>query len=336
MAEKSFRKIILKPVADDEGTRLDVFISGGLNISRSFAKKLVEDGCISAGKAQVKPSFKVVPGEPIEVRMPAPSECPISPENIPLDVLYEDSSIIVVNKPAGMVVHPAAGHRSGTLVNALLAHCKDLSGIGGELRAGIVHRLDIGTSGVMVSAKSDYAHRSLSEQFKARTVNKEYMALVVGKMKSDSGAFDAALGRSVRDRKKFSAKTKKARSALTEWKVLERFGSDATLVSIRLRTGRTHQIRVHFSEAGHPLIGDSTYGGSKIANRISISSARLLAEKLKRPALHALSLAFTHPLSGEVMKFSAKPPFDLYSLIKGLKKIYERPRVSAASGGKKR
>lgn len=306
----------LKLIVDarSDGDRIDLFISEKTDLSRSFAQKLIEAGNVLVNSKKIKSAAKVAEGSVVEIIVPPPAEPRAKAEKIPLDVLYEDSHIIVVNKPAGMVVHPACGHYSGTLVNALLAHCKDLSGIGGELRAGIVHRLDAGTSGVMVIAKSDEAHKDLSDQFKARDVEKEYIAVIVGSPKMDSGSFDSAIGRSVRDRKKFSAKTRKGRNALTFWTVTERLG-EVSVVSVRIKTGRTHQIRVHFSEANMPLVGDATYGGKRKAGAIKNKLVQADAAKFERPALHSAHLRFTHPITKEEIEFKAPVPKDMKSLI---------------------
>lgn len=284
--------------------RLDVYITNiRPQMTRSQAKRLIENGYVSvegivckkpsrAVKGDVKVSLEVMPAKP----------CHVQAENIPLEILYEDEDIAVVNKPAGMVTHPAGGNYSGTLVNALLYHCKGLSGIGGELRPGIVHRLDKGTSGVMVVAKNDFAHANLSAQFKARTVEKRYYALVHGKVPKEEGIIDLPIGRHISNRKKMSVKTRKGRIAETRYKVIKRFGESATFLDIRLMTGRTHQIRVHFSHIGHPLVGDDVYGRAK-------------ALKFSRPALHAYKIVFEHPRSEERMEFNSPIPPDIEQLL---------------------
>lgn len=307
----------LTKVADEtSGVRLDVFVKDSLSgVSRSRAKALIDDGCVLVNGVRPKAAKILSAGDLVEVNIPPLSEPSARPENIPLDVVYEDCDIIVVNKPAGMVVHPAAGHPNGTLVNALLYHCKDLSGIGGELKPGIVHRLDLGTSGAIIAAKNDETHRNLTQQFKARTAQKIYLALVFGSMRADSGRFDSSIGRSLGDRKKMSARTKKGRTALTEWKVLKRFGTALSWLEIHLRTGRMHQIRVHFSESGHPLVGDPVYGGR---HRVASTLGESVASQIKnfpRPVLHAFRLEITHPKTGERMKFEAPIPDDIKSLL---------------------
>jgi len=305
------------------GGRLDSFLASRLSgLTRSQAKRLIETERVTVDAYVAKPSHIVRAGERITVRIPPPVAPSAVPQEIPLDVIHEDSDIIVVNKPVGMVVHPAAGHPDGTLVNALLAHCKDLSGVGGELKAGIVHRLDIGTSGAIVAAKNDAAHIGLQKQFKARTVGKAYCALVMGSMREESGVFDSSLGRHRTKRQRISSHTRKGRTALTEWRALERFGTQLTWVGIDLKTGRTHQIRVHFAEAGHPLVGDPLYGGERKLRRITDARVRRILEGFDRPALHAWRLSIDHPGTGERMEFQAPLPDDLKNLLDGLRKLY--------------
>jgi len=300
------------------GLRLDVFVVSILkDMSRAHAQRLIRDGFVLVGGQSAKSSLTVKDGSLVSITIPAPKSLIIIPEQIPLSILYEDSDLIVINKSADMVVHPAAGHSSGTLVNAILAHCKDLSGIGGEMKPGIVHRLDRGTSGVMVVAKNDKAHNELARQFKDRTVKKIYTALTYGVIKSDSGVIETPIGRSIKDRKKFSTRTRKGRIAVTQWNVIKRFGNDLTLLEIKLHTGRTHQIRVHFSETGHPLVGDSVYGGTRQIKRISKDRQYAVASFL-RPALHSKRLGFHHPQTGKWMEFEAPLPLDLGDLLNKL------------------
>lgn len=310
----------LKADAAHAGMRLDAFVAALVpGLSRSQAKRLIEEGRVRVGNASAKASRTLGAGDRVVVDVPPPSTPSAAPEAIPLDVLYEDRDLIVINKPAGMVVHPAAGHPGGTLVNALLAHCGDLSGIGGELKAGIVHRLDRGTSGCIVAAKNDAAHQALAAQFKARTTSKTYLALVFGSMRAERGAFDQPIGRSTGDRKRMSAKTRKGRASLTEWRVAERVGKELSWLEIRLHTGRMHQIRVHFAEAGHPLVGDPVYGGVKKAKRLPPGLVREIAERFPRPALHAWKLAIDHPRTSERMEFIAPLPADIEGLLDDLK-----------------
>ncbi|MBN1282818.1 MAG: RluA family pseudouridine synthase [Proteobacteria bacterium] len=314
-----------KLIADkaDAGARLDAFVAAHVpGLTRSQAKRLIDEGLVEVGGNAAKPSHEVREGEEIEVSVPSPVEPSAIPQDIPLDIIFEDADIIVVNKPAGLVVHPAAGHPDGTLVNALLAHCSDLSGVGGELKAGIVHRLDVGTSGAIVAAKNDAAHVALQKQFQARTVEKIYCALALGAMNGDRGSFDSALGRHRTERKRISSHTRKGREALTEWRAMERFGTQLTWVEINLKTGRTHQIRAHFAEAGHALVGDPLYGGERKLMRIIDAKARGLVAALDRPALHSWKLAIDHPRTGERMQFVAPLPRDIKELLENLRKLY--------------
>lgn len=298
---------------DEQGLRLDVYLSRrDPALSRSQARRLIDDGdALVDGKA-ARASHRLRTGETVSLRKPPPVPSEIVPEEIPLDIGYEDDAILVVDKPAGMVVHPAAGNFRGTLVNALQFHCRHLSGIGGVMRPGIVHRLDKGTSGLMVIAKSDEAHRHLSEQFKRRLVSKHYTALVHGNVRQDEGVVDAPVGRHPVERKKMSTASRRGKAALTRWRVLERFGA-VTLLEAKIETGRTHQIRVHLSALGHPIVGDSVYGGSK---RIVESPAlRAALKKLSRQALHAGRLSFAHPVTGKEMTFESAPPEDMAEVI---------------------
>jgi len=304
-----------------DGMRLDAFVAETVpGVSRSQAKRLIDQGHVIVAGREAKPSLAVSAGDSVSVTIPPPVEPSAAPEDIPLEIIHEDDDVIVINKPAGLVVHPAAGHPSGTLVNALLSHCGGLSSVGGEMRAGIVHRLDVGTSGVMVATKNDAAHRSLTSQFQARTVEKVYVAMVLGSLRTESGSFDAPLGRSRGDRKRISSHTTKGRVALTDWRVLERFGKALCWVEVTLHTGRTHQIRAHFAEAGHALVGDPLYGGEKKLSRVPAGPMRDAVESLGRPALHAWRLGFDHPRTGKRMRFTAPLPDDLESLLKALRK----------------
>jgi 23S rRNA pseudouridine1911/1915/1917 synthase len=296
----------------EEGRRIDVVVSHRLaDVSRAQAKRWIDEGRVSVEGASVRSSRICRRGERVEVSIPPPVPAEPKPESIPLDILYEDRHIVVVNKRAGMVVHPAPGHPSGTLVNALLAHTTDLSGIGGVMRPGIVHRLDSGTSGVLVVAKSDRAHRALQAQFQKRTVSKHYLALAHGTT-PEKFVIDRPLGRDVRHRTKISSRTRTPREATSEVRRLERLPG-CSLLEIRILTGRTHQIRAHLSEEGHPLVGDREYG----APRRAIPPLR----SFSRPALHALRLGFVHPESGVAMSFEAPIPEDFAGLLKELRTI---------------
>lgn len=302
---------------NEQGLRLDVFLSQtDKDLSRSQAKRLIEEGDVLVEGKSARGSRLLKLGETVSLHKPPPVSPEIVPEDIPLDILYEDDSLIVVDKPPGMVVHPAAGNYGGTLVNALQFHCRDLSGIGGVMRPGIVHRLDKGTSGLMVVAKSDEAHRHLSEQFKNRQVSKQYTALVHGNLRQDEGIVDAPVGRHPVERKKMSTKSRRGKEAITRWRVLERFG-DFTLVEAKIDTGRTHQIRVHLSSLGHPVVGDSVYGGSK--RTVETPEMRAVVKKLTRQALHAGRLSFAHPVTGQEMTFESPLPEDMDEVIRYLR-----------------
>jgi len=284
-----------------KGCRLDVFLTQVLSLSRASVKKMIDEGFIRCGAEPLKrASMKLKGGESFSVRFPEKKEPSLLPESIPLDILYEDDSLLVINKPAGFVVHPGAGHEAQTLVNALLFHCRDLPVGSDPLKPGIVHRLDKGTSGVMVVAKTTEAMESLQHAFKDRQIRKIYLTLLHGKV-TPSGTIESKLGRHVRKRQKISSKTKKGKLAVTHWKVLRYFDEKYSWVEVRIETGRTHQIRVHFSEAGHPVVGDVTYGRKK--------------DRFPRPALHASELTFRHPKTGQEICFTAPLPQDIADLL---------------------
>lgn len=277
----------------NDGMRIDAYLGIHTEFSRSRVSSLMQEGAIRVnGKEQLKPSYKVCAGQQILLRIPQVKNVDIAPQNIPLDILYQDADIVIVNKPCGMVVHPAAGNEDGTLVNALLYHVKDLSGIGGEMRPGIVHRLDKDTSGLILIAKNDKAHAALSEQFKERSMEKHYRAVAFGNIKEESGLIDAPIARHPVDRKKMAI-VSDGKPSQTEWRILEHL-KGATYLDVHLLTGRTHQIRVHMHSIGHPLLGDCIYAPN-IKNRVHIP----------RLMLHAYSLAFTHPASGKRMELTA-------------------------------
>ena len=274
--------------ADRAGERADQFLARQLpELSRSAAQKLLEEGAVTLKGLPVKKNYKTAEGDELVISLPDPAEVDVVPQDIPLDVVYEDGDVIVVNKPVGMVVHPAAGHPDGTLVNALLYHCgKSLSGINGELRPGIVHRIDRDTSGLLIAAKNDFAHQALAEQLQDHSLYREYEAVCVGTLREDAGTVDAPIGRHPVERKKMAVDRKNGRPAVTHWQVLERYPG-YTHIRCRLETGRTHQIRVHMASIGHPLLGDTVYGAKKPV------------PGLAGQCLHARRLSFIHPRTGE-------------------------------------
>lgn len=288
--------------AEDAGTRADVFLAAKLGVSRSNMQKLLEDGRVKRGEKIIKANYKVRAGEMFVVDIPEPEPIEAVPENIPLDIIYEDDDVVVLNKARGMVVHPAPGNYTGTLVNALLYHCSNLSGINSAIRPGIVHRLDKDTSGIMIVAKNDAAHISLSHQIQSKTAVRTYLAVVRGNIKTDSGTIETQIARDKTDRKKMAVVKEGGRDAITDYEVLERFGK-YTLVRCKLRTGRTHQIRVHMEYLGYPLVGDPKYSPMKTPFGI------------KGQALHSHTLEFTHPRTGERMKFEAPLPEDMHKII---------------------
>jgi 23S rRNA pseudouridine1911/1915/1917 synthase len=303
----------------DEGddTRLDRFLASALALSRSQLQRLIKDGSVLVGGRPAKANQAVKTGQEISIDVPEPIEAAPAPEDLPLPIVYQDKDLIVVDKPAGMVVHPAAGHEGGTMVNALLHHVDDLSGIGGEKRPGIVHRLDKGTSGLMVVAKHDRAHEELARQFAQREVEKEYLALAWGEVMAGR-RIDAPIGRDPSNRKKMaaeSARVRRTRAAVTRIVRAEHFGRVLTLVQVAIHTGRTHQIRVHLSAIGHPIVGDALYGG--VHRRIP-GDIRAVTH-LDRPFLHSARLVFTHPDDGRRMEFLSAMPADLQKVLDELR-----------------
>lgn len=284
--------------AEKAGTRLDVLIGQLDNeLTRSRVQKLIAEQAVEVNGLQCKANYKVRAGDTIVVAIPEPEQLDVRAEDIPLDVVYEDADLLVINKPQGMVVHPAAGNYSGTLVNALLEHCHDLSGINGIIRPGIVHRIDKDTSGLLMVAKNDKAHLELARQIKEHTAARKYIALVHGNITEPGGVVDAPIGRDPKDRKKMAVITRNSKPAVTRYRILERFG-EYTLAECALETGRTHQIRVHMAYLGHPVAGDPVYGPRK--NPLG----------LKGQALHAFSLQFSHPSGGQPMEFEIElPPY---------------------------
>ena len=293
---------------DRSGERLDAALARLVpELSRSQAQRLIEQGAVTCGSRPVKKNEKLQSGDTLTLTLPEVQETALEAQDIPLDVCYEDADVIVVNKPKGLVVHPAPGHPDGTLVNALLAHCGDsLSGIGGERRPGIVHRIDKDTSGLIIAAKNDFAHASLAAQLKDHSLARTYVCIVCGNIREDSGVIDAPIGRHPADRKKMAVTEKNSRSAVTHWRVLERFGG-YTLVECRLETGRTHQIRVHMAYRGHPILGDMVYGHKKPE----------LGQDSQ--CLHARELTFVHPRSGERVTVSCGLPEYFTQLLQKLR-----------------
>ncbi len=287
------------------GRRVDKVLSEYFSdYSRSFIRKLFDDDLILVNGKKSKPGYNIKSGDVLDISVPDPVDMQIVPENIPLDIIYEDDDVILVNKPKGMVVHPAPGHYSGTLVNGLMYHFGDsLSGINGEIRPGIVHRIDMDTTGVLVVCKNDNAHRALSEQLHEHSITRKYYAIVHGNIAVDDGTVDAPIGRSPKDRKKMAVNTKNGRRAVTHYHVLERFGGKYTYIECQLETGRTHQIRVHMSSLGHPIVGDEVYGPKKCPF------------KLQGQTLHAGVLGFIHPSTGKYVEFTADLPDYLKKLI---------------------
>jgi len=328
MVSSSMRKpassqdVLTYAYTGDGKKRLDIFLheaAGGF--SRSRLQALIRDGMVLVDGQSRKASFLLTGGEEVRLENPAPTKpLQMLPQAIPLNLLYEDESLLVLDKPAGMVVHPAAGNWDGTLVNALLHHCHDLAGIGGELRPGIVHRIDRDTSGVLVVAKDDFSHRHLSRQFKQHSITREYVALVYGHMKPLQGSFVSHLGRNPRDRKKMASVVRGGRRAVTYYEVLERLQA-TTFLRLKLETGRTHQIRVHLSEASHPLVGDQIYGKKGIERQYAGDGRLAFLRNFPRQALHARLLGFVHPRSGEYLEFTASLPDDLEDLLHNLREF---------------
>lgn len=313
------QKVDLTFPTDGEPERLDVFVAASVaDLTRAAAQRLIETGNVTVQGKCEKPSLKLKGGEEVVVSIPPAAPAEPLPEEINLDIRYEDHDVIVVNKPPGMVVHPAAGNYTGTLVNALLGHCTDLSGVGGELRPGIVHRIDKETSGLLVAAKNDRAHQGLSALFKDHNIKRIYIALVYGAPIENKGKIQGTIGRHPVDRKRMSGKARNGKHAVTHWQVIARYPG-ITCLKLRLETGRTHQIRVHLSEAGFPLLGDTTYGGAGRVNNITDTQLRKLVKDLgDRQALHAKMLGFVHPVSGEYLEFDSELPEDMERIIRYL------------------
>lgn len=299
----------LEFIIDDalKGERIDKFLSDNLSdVSRSYIQKQIKDGLVTVNDQAVKSNYKLNAGDVLKLDEPKLQKPDIIAENIPIDILYEDSDLLIVNKPKGMVVHPSAGHYSGTLVNALMYHCKDaLSGINGVLRPGIVHRIDMDTTGSLIVCKNDFTHNHIAEQLKVHSITRVYHAIVHGVLKNDEGTINAPIGRHPSDRKKMSIHCKNGKEAITHYKVLRRF-KNYTYIECRLETGRTHQIRVHMASISHPLLGDSVYGPSKCPFQ------------LQGQTLHAKTIGIVHPRTGEYLEVSAPLPEYFENLLKKL------------------
>lgn len=302
--------LTLQPNIEDAGRRMDAWLSEQIEeLTRSAVQRLIQDGCVTADGKPLAKNYKITGKETVAVMLPEPEPVDVVPQNIPLDVVFEDDDVIVVNKPKGLVVHPAPGHPDGTLVNALLYHCGDsLSGIGGELRPGIVHRIDRDTSGLIIAAKNDFAHQKLAAQLADHTLARIYHCIVVGNLHEDSGTIDAPIGRHPVDRKKMAV-VHDGRHAVTHWRVLKRY-QGYTYVECRLETGRTHQIRVHMASISHPILGDTVYGNKK-----EISG-------LQGQCLHAVGLRFIHPRTEEAVELHCELPEEF---IRQLEKLREMP-----------
>ena len=308
----------LKVEGSEAGVRLDAWIARKLpDLSRARVQGLMAAGAVRLDGRPARPSTRLRGGEDVTIELPDPVTAVPAPEDVPLAVVYEDARLLVVDKPPGMTVHPGAGRLSGTLVNALLHHVRDLSGVGGVLRPGIVHRLDRGTSGLMVVAKDDEAHRALSAQFSSRGVEKEYLAIVHGVPRARQGTIEAPIGRDPVHRKKMSVRAPRGRAARSAYTVVEALDG-AALLRVRIHTGRTHQIRVHLASLGHPIAGDATYGGTRTPSSRQ-PAARAALDGLERPALHAARLAFTHPGSGDRLQFESPLPADLRDVLARLR-----------------
>jgi 23S rRNA pseudouridine1911/1915/1917 synthase len=307
---------------EEAGLRIDVFLARRLpSLSRAQIQRLIRTGHVSAGDRPIKTSAPVTAGLAVRVIVPVPEPADLIAESLPIEILHDDADIVVINKPAGMVVHPAPGHSRGTVVNALLHHISGLSGVGGKERPGIVHRLDRGTSGVMIIAKHDRAHRELSRQFRERTVVKEYTALVWGRVEAGR-TMNRPIGRDPRNRRKMSSRARHSRTAVTTVQSVEAFGG-LSLVRLAIGTGRTHQIRVHLSEAGHSVVGDALYGG--VRRRLPPSLAPVA--RLERPFLHATRIEFNHPADGRRLSFTAPLPDDLTDALAALRRAHAPPRT---------
>ena len=296
-------------IQEDQQMRLDKYLAEQFpEQTRSYLQKLIKDGEITVNGKNVKTGYQLSKGDEVSVNIPEPKELDVEPQKMDLDIVYEDEDVILINKPKGMVVHPAPGHTTDTLVNGLLYHCKDnLSGINGVARPGIVHRIDRDTTGILIVCKNDMSHNSIAAQLKEHSINRRYRALVHGNLKDDTGTVEGPIGRHPIDRKKMAINEKNGKPAVTHYTVLERFGN-YTLIECKLETGRTHQIRVHMTSIGHPLVGDEVYGPAKCPF------------KLQGQCLHAMILGFVHPRTGEYMEFSADLPVYFEELLEKIRR----------------
>jgi len=308
----SFQHISVR--VQEAGERIDIFLAGKTGITRSQIQKLIEQDNVFVNDKPVNQNYRIRINDLISLSIPEKQDEGLIPENIPVEIFYKDEHLIVVNKPAGMVVYPAAGHSQATLMNALAYHCGRLSAVGGPLRPGVVHRLDKDTSGLMVVALDDVAYYNLAEQFKQRTINRRYLALIYGNLKEDTGEIALRIGRSESDRKKMSTSVRRGKEAVTKWKVLKRF-NHAALIEAKLGTGRTHQIRVHFASIGHPVLGDRTYG-----KKTEIEAKANKKIFFPRQMLHAERLGFIHPITGGQLEFSSPLPEDMAERVEELQK----------------
>ncbi len=311
MVEKHFSFLV---TPEDVGIRLDLYLSRQAGLPRSQIQQLIEKNEVQVNKKKSKPAQKLHLNDEVEISIPPPVVIEATPEAIPLKIIYEDPDLAVIDKPAGLVVHASAGHFEGTLVNALLYHLKDLSDIGGALRPGIVHRLDKGTSGIMLVAKNNQTHAALSQQFQNRKIQKTYWALSYGSFKSAEGCFASQMGRSRGDRKKISSKTRRGKEAITFYRVLKSY-QGVSEVELKPKTGRTHQLRVHLAESGHPILGDPVYGGKQWSKKVS-EKAQGEVSRLTHQVLHAWKIGFEHPRLKQWLEFEAKIPEEFIKLLK--------------------
>ena len=313
---------------DETDRRVDIYLAGQVEgFTRSRIQSLVREGNVKVNGLPVKTSYRLKAGDEITLYVPPSSPYLLEPEPLELSLIFEDASIIVLEKPPGLVIHPAPGHKSGTLVHGLLHHCRDLSGIGGVLRPGIVHRLDKDTSGLLVVAKNDNAHNFLSSQFKNGKVSKKYVTLVHGLPEREKGKIDLPISRHPVKRKEMAVSASKGKNALTLWQVDESIGNKFSVLSVVIKTGRTHQIRVHMSHIGHPVVGDPVYGNKKSWWKKNTPSATALLPLIKRQMLHSANLGFIHPETGEYMEFSSPVPDDMKLVIDELKKIFNENKI---------